>query len=162
MRTSALASPTVAARGRWIPWAFVGGMLTVVAVNAVLVFFAMSSWSGVATSRAFERGIAYNRVLAAAAAEDALGWQAEIAYRSGSLVVALRDADGRPIDRAVVAVEAERPLERHGAVSATLQAAGEGRYVAKVDDLRAGQWDIRLSVAHDGAAAHLTRRIVVR
>jgi hypothetical protein len=28
-------------RGRWIPWVFVGGMLLVVAVNLVLVWFAL-------------------------------------------------------------------------------------------------------------------------
>jgi nitrogen fixation protein FixH len=160
---SVAASPsTGATRSRWIPWAFAGGMLTVVIVNAVLVFCAMSSWNGIATSRAFERGIAYNRLLAAAAAEEALGWQADISYRDGTLVVALREADGRPIDGATVAAEGQRPLERQTLKSAALDGAGEGRYVATLGPLRPGQWEVRLSVARNGAAAHVTRRLVVR
>ena len=34
-------------RSRWIPWIFVGGMLLVVAVNAVLVFASVSTFTGV-------------------------------------------------------------------------------------------------------------------
>jgi nitrogen fixation protein FixH len=153
---------TAAARGRWIPWIFVGGMLTVFLVNAVLVFFAMSSWSGIATDRPFERGLAYNRLLAAAAAEEALGWKAEIAYRDGGLTVLLRDADDRPIEGAALSFEARRPLERHASIGAVFASAGMGRYEARVDDLRPGQWDIRLAVVRGDAAAHLGRRIVVR
>jgi nitrogen fixation protein FixH len=137
-------------------------MLTVVVVNAVLVFCAVSSWNGIATSRAFERGIAYNRLLAAAAAEEALGWQADISYRDGSLIVALREADGGPIDGAAVVAEAQRPLERQTFMSAALDGAGEGRYVATLGEMRRGQWEIRLSVVRNGAAAHVTRRLVVQ
>jgi nitrogen fixation protein FixH len=134
----------------------------VVLVNAVLIYFAISSFGGVTTSRAFERGVAYNRLLAAAAAEQALGWEADVAYRPGGLIVMLRDADGRPIKGAAISVEAQRPLEREASVSATLDGAGEGRYVARLDPLRTGQWDVRLNVLRDGTAVHLSRRIVVR
>ena len=91
-------------------------MLTVVAVNAALIFFALQSWSGVVTPRAFERGLDYNRLLAAAAREDQLGWQAEIELRrgagdaAGSILVHLSDRHGRPIEAALVA-ELSRPLE---------------------------------------------------
>jgi len=162
--TPALASPRSqsALRGRWIPWIFIGGMLAVVLANAALVFFAMSSWNGVATSRAFERGLAYNRLLAAAAAEESLGWKAEIAYRPGSVIIVLHDADGRPIERAAITLEAQRPLERQAPLSAVVEDAGEGRYIARPADLHPGQWDVRLRVVRDGAAAHLGRRIVVK
>jgi nitrogen fixation protein FixH len=160
------ASP-VAARGRWIPWIFVAAMLGVVAVNAILIYFAVSSFGGVVTTRAFERGIAYNRLIAAAAAEEALGWKADVAYqadpyRSGRLVVTLHGADGRPIDRAIVAVEAQRPLESDAPIVVAMRGEGEGRYAGAVDELRAGQWDVRMTVARDGSAAHFTQRIVVR
>ncbi|MBT3306984.1 MAG: nitrogen fixation protein FixH, partial [Alphaproteobacteria bacterium] len=36
---------------------------TIFAVNAVLVFFALSSWPGLTTDKAYEEGIAYNRTL---------------------------------------------------------------------------------------------------
>lgn len=155
-----------APRGRWIPWIFVAGMLTVVAVNAVMVYCAVSSWSGVTTTHAFERGIAYNRLLAVAAAEAALGWQADVAYRAdtaraASLIVTLRDADGRPLDGAVLSVEVLRPLEAQAPVAVAVRDAGGGRYAGALDDLRAGQWDVRMTVARAGAQVHFTHRMVV-
>src|SRR4051794_15207153 len=59
---------------RFIPWIFVAGMLTVVAVNGALIYFATTTWSGMAINHAYDRGLAYNQVLAAAARQEALGW----------------------------------------------------------------------------------------
>jgi nitrogen fixation protein FixH len=166
---SAFAPPARAAsRGRWIPWLFVAGMLLVVAVNATLVYFATRSWGGLVSDRAFERGIAYNRLIAEAAAEAALGWTAEIAYQAGAngktpvLLVTLRDGAGEPMDRAAVSLEAARPVEAQAPVAVGLRPVGDGRYAGAADGLRAGQWDIRMAVARDGHDAHFTRRIVVR
>jgi nitrogen fixation protein FixH len=159
-------SPT-APRGRWIPWIFVAGMLTVVAVNAVMVYCAVSSWSGVATTHAFERGIAYNRLLAAAAGEAALGWQADVDYRAdtdrpAALTITLHDAEGRPLNGAALSVEVLRPLEAQAPISIAMRDAGGGRYAGALDDLRAGQWDVRMTVARAGVQAHFTRRMVVQ
>lgn len=156
------------ARGRWIPWMFVVGMLTVVGANATLVYFAVQSWGGLVTERAFERGITYNRLLAAAAAEAALGWKADVDFESAvngkgpNVVVALRNAEQQPMARAVVAVEAQRPLEAQDPVILSMRYIGEGRYSGAADDLRPGQWDIRVTVANEGAAAHFMQRIIVR
>lgn len=168
--TSAFAQPTEpnAARSRWIPWAFVVGMLTVVGANATLIYFAVQSWGGLVTDRAFERGIAYNRLIAAAAAEEALGWKADIALENAAkgqgpaLVVALRKADETPMTRAVVAVEAQRPLEAQKPVIISMRYIGDGRYAGAAEALRPGQWDIRVTVANEGTAAHFTRRVYVR
>jgi nitrogen fixation protein FixH len=155
-------------RGRWIPWMFVLGMLTVVGANATLVYFAMQSWGGLVTDRAFERGASYNRLLAAAAAEAALGWKADVDFepaangKGPNLVIALRNAEQQPMARAVVAVEARRPLEAQEPVILSMRYVGEGRYAGAADDLRPGQWDIRLTVVNEGSAAHFTQRIVVR
>ncbi|MCZ8150271.1 MAG: FixH family protein, partial [Roseomonas sp.] len=54
-------------RSRWIPWAFVGGMTVVVLVNLVLVYAALSTFTGVTTGRSYDRGRAYNLVLEEAA-----------------------------------------------------------------------------------------------
>lgn len=157
-----------AARDRWIPWVFVAGMLLVVAANAALVYFAMHSWDGLVSDRAFERGVVYNRLIAEAAAEEALGWKADVAYqanakgKSASLVVTLRNADGRPMDRAALSLEAARPVGVQAPVAISPRYIGDGRYAADIEDLRAGQWDIRMTVAADGHEAHYTRRIVVR
>ena len=168
MTTQFASAARPASRDRWIPWVFVAGMLVVVAVNATLVYFALNSWDGLVTNKAFERGIAYNRLIAEAAAEEALGWKADVAYQAGTngkapaLVVTLHTTDGRPMDRAAIAIEADRPVEAQAPVSIDVRYVGEGRYAADAAALRAGQWDVRMTVASDGHEAHYTRRIFVR
>lgn len=143
-------------------------MLVVVAVNATLVYFAMHSWGGLVTDHAFERGVAYNRLIAEAAAEEALGWKADVAYQpagggeGAAVIVSLRTTDGKPMDHAAVALEAARPVEAETPVSLGLRNVGNGRYIADAASLRAGQWDVRMTVANDGHEAHSTHRILVR
>ena len=84
-------------RSRWIPWVFVGGMTLVVMVNLVLVYFAVSTFTRVTVPRSYERGRGYDTVLAEAARQDALGWQAEVALAGGALRVAATDREGRPV-----------------------------------------------------------------
>ncbi len=156
-----------AANGRWIPWIFVGGMISVVAVNAVLIFFAFSSWGGTVSSRAYERGLGYNRVLAAAARETALGWTVEALHRPepdgrGTLVIEVLDAKGAPL-AGQVSVMAQRPLEAMPPISVAMHYAGNGRYAGALAGLpKAGLWDFRIAVEWAGETAHFTRRAVVR
>jgi nitrogen fixation protein FixH len=158
-----------AARGRWIPWVFVAGMMTVVCVNAVLVFFAVQSWAGIVTARPYERGLAYNQLIAAAAQDSALGWWANAAYQPandagpGILSVELRDARGMPLNGADLSVELLRPLEPAQPMIVALFSAGAGRYVGPLEHgLRRGQWETRIKVTRDGVVAHFNQRIAVR
>ena len=84
-------------RSAWIPWVFVGGLLLVVAVNAVLVVTAVGSFTGLTTGRSYDRGRAYNHVLAEAARQDALGWTDKVTLSAGVLRVAVRDREGNPV-----------------------------------------------------------------
>jgi nitrogen fixation protein FixH len=163
----AISTSRAGQKGRWIPWIFVGAMLGVVSVNAVLIFFAFASWGGTVTSRPYERGIDYNRVLAAAARESALGWTVDTDYQPapdgrGTLTIVLLDAEGAPV-AGQVNVAARRPLEAVAPVSLAPEYAGDGRYVAALTGLaRPGVWDFRIEVARAGDTAHFTRRVVVR
>jgi nitrogen fixation protein FixH len=131
-------------RGRWIPWVFVGGMLAVVAVNAVMVTAALSTFTGVTVGRAYERGRAYNEVLEEAARQDALGWQAQVAFADEVLRVRVLDREGHPVPgrlsgRMVRPVEgAAEPLD--------FVAVAPGHWIAAAGG-RPGQWEARLTLA---------------
>ena len=84
--------------GRWIPWAFVGGFGVVIAANVALILFSLGSWTGLETTDAYRKGLAYNDVLAAAEAQAARGWDHAIDYGDGRLDVRLTDADGRELE----------------------------------------------------------------
>ena len=115
-------------RSRWIPYAFVAGMLLVIAVNAVLVYAALSTFTGVTVAKSYERGRGYNQVLAEAARQEALGWRAEVAWSGGRLRVAVSDREGVPVAGRLDG-EMLRPLEGTRR-PLSLAAAGAGRWVA--------------------------------
>ncbi|TCZ63012.1 FixH family protein [Roseicella aquatilis] len=144
-------------RSGWIPWAFAGGLLLVVAVNGVLIFTAVGSFTGVTVGKSYDKGRAYNHVLAEAARQDALGWVPEVALAGGVLRVQVRDREGQPVQGRLEGV-LRRPVE--GAEVAVAPAvAGPGLWVAPVE-LRAGQWDARLRLtAGDGRHIDIVKRL---
>lgn len=131
-------------RSRWIPWVFVGGMATVVLVNLVLIYAALSTFTGVTTGRSYDRGRSYNQVLAEAARQDALGWSARVTLEGGVLSVVTTDREGLPVGGRVQGV-LHRPLE--GAeIPLDFAAAGPGRFIALAEPPASGQWEARLTV----------------
>jgi nitrogen fixation protein FixH len=152
---------------RWIPWTFVGGLAVVVAVNGVLAYFAIVSSTGLVTEQPFERGNDYNRVLDAAAAQDALGWRGAVHFApsgdsGGALAAELTDRSGRPLSGLSVTARLVRPVEPLPDLVVPLAEIGGGRYAAVTAVSRPGQWDVQV-VARQGAALFaFAQRIVVK
>ncbi|MBX9700670.1 MAG: FixH family protein, partial [Acetobacteraceae bacterium] len=147
-------------RSAWIPWVFVGGMLLVVAVNAVLVFAAISTFTGLTVSGAYDRGRTYNQVLAEAARQDALGWRTELVVEGGLLRVAVTDREGLPVPGRLDGV-LRAPLE---GIELPLQpiAIAPGRWQATLEAPRAGQWEARLTLTGAaGGVIDIRRRVVL-
>ncbi len=154
-------------RSRWIPWAFVAFMGVVIAVNAVFVWLALSTFTGTTVDRAYERGRLYNEVLAEAERQRAIGWRFEIAFRPaaeqrGTLFVYARDASGVPLDRLEFEAIALRPLERPDPLPLALRESGRGRYVAEIDLPKRGQWEVRLAARRgEVGPVEVRERIIV-
>ena len=148
-------------RSRWIPWAFVAGFGVIIAVNAVLVYAALSTFTGVTTSHSYDRGRAYNQVLAEAARQDALGWRPAVALQDGVLNVTVTDREGLPVGGRMEGVLL-RPLE--GAeLRLDFAAAGPGRFMAFAPLPGKGQWEARLTVVGDqGQRFDIRERLYVR
>lgn len=149
------------ARGRWIPWVFVGGMLLVVAVNLVLVWFALSTFTGVTVGHAYDRGRTYNHVIEEATRQEALGWQAVMSLEAGRLTIRVTDRGGNPVHGAV-AGRLERPLDGT-ALPLAFTAIGRGHFAASAEGGHLGQWDARLQFISDsGERFEIRKRMVVR
>jgi nitrogen fixation protein FixH len=136
-------------------------MATVVLVNLVLVYAALSTFTGVTTGRSYDRGRAYNQVLAEAARQDALGWSARVTLEGGVLSVVATDRDGLPVDGRVQGV-LHRPLE--GAdIPLDFAAAGPGRFIAMAQPPASGQWDVRLTLfGAGGERFEIRQRLILR
>jgi nitrogen fixation protein FixH len=138
-------------------------MALVVAVNAVMVAAAFGTWSGLAVQKPYERGLDYNRALAAAERQEALGWTVEArleASPTGSLVVVEAvDREHRPMNFLVMEIELERPLGAPDRHKAALSRAADGRYVAALPLLAPGQWQARIAASRGGDTVLLSRRL---
>ena len=165
--TPSSARPAEPRSGRWIPWAFVAGLALVIAVNAALIWFAVGSFSGLAEAHPYQAGLAHNRTLAAARAQEALGWQADLAVEpagtSGEVLVllALRDRDGAPVAAESVTAEFVRPAAKGHDRVAALTSEGAGRYEATVPLGLHGQWEVRILARHAGGSWQTAQRVMV-
>jgi nitrogen fixation protein FixH len=148
-------------RSRWIPWAFVGAFGVIIAVNLVLVVASVSTFTGVTTGRSYDRGRAYNAVLAEAARQDALGWSARVALEGGVLSVAVADREGLPVGGRLEGLLL-RPLEGTE-IPLDFAAGGAGRFLAAAGALARGQWEARLTLhGPGGERLDIRERILVR
>ena len=164
MMASVLINARRAQGGWWIPWTFVGFFLIVFAVNGVLVWAALSSWTGLETTNPYERGLAYNRALEAAREQAALGWRADFHFeqsgqRHGTLELRLQDREGVRLQGAKVDAELVRPTEEGHDFALDLSESEPGRYRAEVELPLAGQWEVRLAAQTRGEVYRLSPRI---
>jgi nitrogen fixation protein FixH len=119
----------------------------VFAANIVLVRQAISTFAGTETDTAYKDGLVYNRELAAARRQDALGWGVTAhTVRDGdgraSVQVEAKDATGLPLTglagRATLAHPADKRQDRHG----ELLPVSPGTFLAEFGDTAAGQWEL--------------------
>lgn len=147
-------------RCRWIPWAFVGGFAVVFAANAIMVTFAMSSWTGLDTRDAYRKGLAYNSTLAAERRQAALGWRGAAVWRDGRLTVNMTDGHGEPLTAATIRADFIRPTVEGHDVSIDLREIGGGRYAAAVALPLDGLWDVRVVVRRSAETFQINQRLM--
>jgi nitrogen fixation protein FixH len=147
-----------------VPWLFVAGFALVIAVNGTMMWFAIGSFSGLYSDHARDRGLHYNRVMAEQRARDALGWSVEASWQAADhrLGLAVKDANGRPLDTAAVSVELIRPAEKRAPVRIAMEALGGGRFAATVVLPARGNWDADIVVDTGGQHFAVTKRLFLR
>lgn len=157
-------------RGAWYPWIFVGMFAVVIGVNAALAYFATSTFNGLQTEGAYEKGLAYNQALAGAAAQEKLGWavRADVAATApaegrhgGAVTVQVHDRDGKPVDGLEVFAVFSRPTQAGLDSRVPLARSADGRFVGDVALPLPGQWDM-LVVANRGTESYqLSQRVML-
>jgi len=117
------------------------------AVNAAFVFFAIESFSGLQTDRAYLKGLDYNATLEQVAAQRALGWQLALT-RSGpaansQIALQYSDKQGKPLDGLSVTLELRRPTTEIYDRTIAMVPVGPGLYRADVSFPEKGDWILR-------------------
>lgn len=152
--------------GGWIPWVFVGLFLLVLAVNSTMIVIAVSTFTGLETTNAYEKGLAYNNRLDALAEQEGLGWAADFVTtpkgeQRVALALTLTDRLGNPVTSADVEATLLRPVQEGHDLKVRLNDQGDGSYEADVDLPLAGQWDIQLKAKAGNKVYRLAERLHV-
>jgi nitrogen fixation protein FixH len=156
-----------AGRDGWIPWAFVAFFGVVLAANGAMIWIAFATWTGLETEGAYQKGLAYNRTLAATRAQEALGWRVglDLAATAGRLAVlelTLADRYGDLIEDAEVMAAFVRPTQAGHDVQFPVPHTHAGVYVAEATLPFAGLWELHLTIQSGGDTYLMRRRINLR
>ena len=130
---------------------------TIIAVNGVMAYFAIATFGGTVVDNSYVATTNYNRWLAEARSQEALGWRVTATLDPHRRVRIMAAAPTGPIDGAVSAV-ARHPLGRAPDRAIAFKRIGEGQYVA-MRPLRAGRWTLRITVTSSKNVARFTEDI---
>ena len=147
---------------KWIPWYFVAFFVGLAIVNAVFVYLATSTNTGVITKQAYEKGLEYNQVIAASREADALGWQAYITLEDGKLQTQVKNDRRQPVEHAQVVAYFTRPTTEGHDFEHQLHEAAPGLYAGEIHAPLKGQWDVRIAVTWQNQHYQKSQRIVIR
>lgn len=156
-------------RGWWYPYIFVGCFVVVVVVNASMAYFATSTFSGISTDGAYQKGLAYNQNIAMAKAQEALGWTVETKVKpvadadavKASIAVSYRDRDGKPVEGLEVQARLVRPTAKGHDQALTLAPLGNGVYGGVYTLPLNGVWDMDMVATSPDVAYEHAQRFVI-
>lgn len=131
----------------------------IIAVNAVFITMAVRSFPGEDVRRSYVQGLAYNDTLEARRRQEALGWRASAGFAAEWLEVRILDREGFAVDGAQLVGTLRRPTETRSAVALTFTGRGDGRYVAAVEGLAPGAWDLVAGATRGADSFELNARL---
>ena len=120
--------------GRFVLICIVGFFLTVAAVNAIMIRFAVSTFGGVETESSYKAGLAFKAETAASAAQAQRAWKVDVRIdpaAEGAIVrVWVRDAAGAPVPGLDIGINAAHPADRRRDVLLPASEPSAGSFVA--------------------------------
>jgi nitrogen fixation protein FixH len=154
-------------RSRWIPWLFVAGFAIVVAANAIMIAFAIGSFTGLTTTEPYTKGLRFNDQIREAEAQEQLGWHVAARFRDtgggrGTIELEVADRSGAALEGARVVASFSRPVDKSRDFTVELAALGGGRFSVGVEFPLAGVWDVKYRVARGGDVLNARDRLQVR
>jgi nitrogen fixation protein FixH len=140
----------------WMVLTLLLGFFGVVAgANTMMIHYAVTTFRGEQDPSPYEHGLAYDKDIAAARAQEALRWNVSAGVsrdKEGKAVVevAVTDASQKPVTglafTSALVAPADKQLDKHLSLAETAPGIYSGRIAATP-----GQWDLLLEASHDSA-----------
>ena len=150
--------------GRRVLFGFLAFFALVIAADGVLVYLAITSWSGLTAENYYEKGLRYNETLREEQRQTELGWRADLTFASrgtaaGRLEVRMVDAAGRPLDGLGIEGVVARPTHEGLDQPIALKPVGDGRYRTDLTLPLPGMWELRLRAGNGRDSFKFRRRL---
>lgn len=134
---------------------------TIIVVDSILIYKAVSTFGGLESANAYRDGLAYNKRLAIDAEQAKLGWTERV-EATGSplrLRVTLEAKDGVAVPRRHVVADVGRPATNRFDRTLDLAEVAPGVYEAAFVEADPGTWavDLRVFNAREGDAEPVYR-----
>ena len=130
----------------------------IMAVNFVMAYYAIHTFSGMQTEKPYESGLAFNRAISEAKIQASRGWNVDVrmeraADGSVGMKVTLNDAASQPLDNLIIKAALRSPIDSKRDHLLSLVSEGQGKY-SGVTSAEAGQWDVAIVAEIDGATVY--------
>jgi len=151
---------------RWIPWAIVAFFVVLVSTLVPMCVIAIRTNPGVVTNNAYEKGLAYNKLIQDGEQQAALNWRGDLTVTElpGGKIHAdflLTGADGKPLENAEVKLWLVRPAQAGNDRNASMTLVSGGHYGADIALPERGLWEARVSATCDGHNFQTVRRVTL-
>jgi nitrogen fixation protein FixH len=146
---------------------FFTAFIVVAGVNVFFVYKAVTTHTGEVTDNPYQRGLAYNRTLAAAAEEENLGWIPRMRVNKKApgvydISLHVSDKNGKALIFGSIQGSIRRPLNAENDVVANFSPREGGDYNAHVLLPFPGQWEVDVVMKSDNQSFHFVKRVVVQ
>ncbi len=137
--------------GRHVLAAMLVFLAVVFAVNAAMIYAALSTYSGVVAAEPYRKGLHYNERILAEERQRQRNWREALRIApDGWITLVITGADGEPIGNLNVEVAIGRPSTNREDVKLRLL-ANAGRYRGQIAPLPPGAWIVGLEARSAGA-----------
>ncbi|HUO53187.1 MAG TPA: FixH family protein [Rhodoblastus sp.] len=139
--------------GRMVLLILVGFFGVMLIVNFIFASYAVKTFSGLDADNPYDTGLAYNKEIAAAKAQQTLRWSVDLNRTAESdatqITVSVKDKDGKPVSGLDAELNfyfpATRKLDRQVAAAPI----AEGVYSGAAS-LHHGRWELELTLKRNG------------
>lgn len=144
-----------------IPYYFVAFFVLLAIVDGIFVYIATSTHRGVVTDHAYQKGLDYNKTIAASDKQDLLGWSGNIEFDGKFLTFSLLDESSEPINNAKVTAYLSRATQAGHDFEVSLINNGNNIYSNKIIFPLKGQWDIVVLAVFENEQYQKSKKILV-
>jgi len=145
---------------RLIPYYIVAFFVALAVLFGWFIHLARSSYTGLVTQHAYEKGVDYNATIAKAKAQEALGWQAGVTHAMDSVTLALTDQNGAAVTGAAASLWLFRPVQAGMDLRLPMTEEAAGHYTARVNLPQRGLWEARILVKAGEVEYQTSKRMV--